>query len=239
MNDRFEIRCFPGRTRAFFLPGLTNPTNPSHPTADPIGSAFGASGSTATSLRPAIPALARAGNRAGVTVRLTGAPPPSRVTDVGNETKTTDASRTPDPFDLSRFLAAQDPIYPEALSEIRAGRKRTHWMWFVFPQAIGLGTSPTARHYAIRSLAEARAYLAHPVPGHRLRECAESLLRVRGKSASEIFGYPDDMKLRSSMTLFASVAEEDSVFAEVLERYFGGKRDPLTLGFIERDAGPE
>jgi uncharacterized protein (DUF1810 family) len=112
-------------------------------------------------------------------------------------------------------------------------------MWFVFPQAIGLGTSPTAQHYAIRSMDEARAYLAHPTLGHRLRECTETLLRVRGKSASEIFGYPDDVKLRSSMTLFASVAEEDSVFEEVLQRYFGGKPDPLTLQFIERDAKPE
>ena len=128
------------------------------------------------------------------------------MTNVGNETKTTDAGRTPDPFDLSRFLAAQDPIYPEALSEIRAGRKRTHWIWFVFPQAFGLGASHTAQHYAIRSLAEARAYLVHPVLGNRLRECAESLLQLGGKSASEIFGHPDDVKLRSSMTLFASVA---------------------------------
>jgi len=158
---------------------------------------------------------------------------------VGNLTTTTDASPNPDPFDLSRFLAAQDPVYPGALSEIRAGRKRSHWMWFVFPQAIGLGTSHTAQHYAIRSMDEARAYLAHPTLGHRLRECAESLLRVRGKSASEIFGYPDDVKLRSSMTLFASVAEEDSVFEEVLERYFGGKPDPLTLRLLERDPTPE
>jgi len=158
---------------------------------------------------------------------------------MGNETKKTDASLNPDPFDLSRFLAAQDPIYPRALSEIRAGRKRAHWMWFVFPQAIGLGTSHTARHYAIRSLDEARAYLAHPILGDRLRECAESLLRVRGKSAYDIFGDPDDLKLRSSMTLFASVAEEDSVFEEVLQRYFWGKLDPLTLRFLERDPTPE
>jgi len=158
---------------------------------------------------------------------------------MGNEPKKTDATPNPDSFDLSRFLAAQDPIYPGALSEIRAGRKRTHWMWFVFPQAIGLGTSYTAQHYAIRSMDEARAYLAHPILGHRLRECAESLLRLRGKSASEIFGYPDDVKLRSSMTLFASVAEEDSVFEEVLERYFGGKPDSLTLGFIERNPTPK
>jgi len=170
---------------------------------------------------------------------LAHAAPPSRVTDVGKETSTTGTNPNPDPFDLSRFLAAQDPIYPGALSEIRSGRKRTHWMWFVFPQAIGLGTSHTAQHYAIRSMDEARAYLAHPTLGHRLRECTETLLRARGKSASEIFGHPDDVKLRSSMTLFASVAEEDSAFEEVLQRYFGGKPDPLTLQFIERDAKPE
>jgi uncharacterized protein (DUF1810 family) len=161
------------------------------------------------------------------------------VTDVGSETRTTDASPNPDPFDLARFLTAQDPIYADALGEIRAGHKQTHWMWFVFPQALGLGTSHTAQHYAIRSVAEARAYLAHPILGHRLRECAESLLRVRGKSATEILGYPDDVKLRSSMTLFASVAEEDSVFEEVLARYFGSNPDPLTLRFIQRGAAPE
>ncbi|MFO8005212.1 MAG: DUF1810 domain-containing protein [Thioalkalivibrio sp.] len=158
---------------------------------------------------------------------------------MGNQTRTTDTSPNPDPFDLARFLTAQDPIHADALGEIRSGRKRSHWMWFVFPQASGLGTSHTARNYAIRSVAEARAYLAHPVLGHRLRECAEALRRVRGKSASEIFGYPDDAKLRSSMTLFAFVAEEDSVFEEVLARYFGGKPDPLTLRFIERGAAPE
>ena len=178
-------------------------------------------------------------NGFGVRVRLAHAAPPSRVTDVGKETRTTGTNPNPDPFDLSRFLAAQHSIYTGALSEIRAGLKRTHWMWFVFPQAIGLGTSHTAQHYAIRSTDEARAYLAHPILGHRLRECAETLLRVRGRSASEIFGYLDDLKLRSSMTLFASVAEGGSDFDAVLQRYFGGKPDPLTLGFIERDAAPE
>jgi uncharacterized protein (DUF1810 family) len=158
---------------------------------------------------------------------------------VGTGIKPNDSTQSPDPFDLARFLAAQEPIYADALDEIRAGHKRSHWMWFVFPQASGLGTSPTARHYAIRSVAEARAYLAHPTLGHRLRECAESLLRVRGRSASEIFGYPDDHKLRSSVTLFASISEKDSVFEKVLERYFGGKPDPLTLRFIEREAAPE
>jgi uncharacterized protein (DUF1810 family) len=158
---------------------------------------------------------------------------------MGDETKTTGASPNPDAFNLARFLAAQDPIYADALNEIREGHKQSHWMWFVFPQVIGLGTSPMARHYAIRSVAEARAYLAHPTLGHRLRGCAESLLRIRGKSASEIFGYPDDHKLRSSVTLFASIAEKGSVFEEVLERYFGRKPDPLTIQFIERDAAPE
>jgi len=166
-------------------------------------------------------------------------PAPTRATAVGDETKTTGASPNPDPFDLARFLAAQDPIYADALNEVREGHRQSHWMWFVFPQAIGLGTSPMARHYAIRSVAEARAYLAHPTLGHRLRECAESLLRISGKSASEIFGYPDDHKLWSSVTLFASISEKDPVFKEVLERYFGGKPDPLTLRFLERDAAPE
>ena len=164
-------------------------------------------------------------------------PAPSGVTDVGNETKANDPNS--DPFNLARFRAAQDETYPRALSEIRAGHKQSHWMWFVFPQAIGLGTSPMARHYAIRSVAEARAFLAHPTLGHRLRECAESLLRISGKSASEIFGYPDDHKLWSSVTLFASISEKDPVFEQVLERYFGGKLDPLTLRFLERDAAPE
>ena len=162
-----------------------------------------------------------------------------RARGLEKETRPSFSTADPDPFGIARFLAAQDPIYADALGEIRAGHKRTHWMWFVFPQAIGLGTSHTAQHYAIRSMDEARAYLAHPTLGHRLRECTETLLRVRGKSASEIFGYTDDVKLRSSMTLFASVAEEDSVFEEVLQRYFGGKPDPLTLQFIERDAKPE
>ena len=157
---------------------------------------------------------------------------------MNNDIKATDSVPYLDRFDLARFLAAQDEVYPRALGEIRAGRKQSHWMWFVFPQPIGLGTSATARHYAIRSVAEAHAYLAHPTLGHRLRECTETLLRVRGRSASEIFGCPDDVKLRSSMTLFASVAEEGSVFEQVLEHHFGGKPDPLTLKFIDQDAAP-
>jgi uncharacterized protein (DUF1810 family) len=134
-----------------------------------------------------------------------------------------------DPHDLARFVDAQAGVHDAALAEIRAGRKRTHWMWFVFPQVAGLGVSPTAQHYAIRSLDEARAYLAHPVLGPRLVECAEALLAVQGRTAHAIFGRPDDLKLRSSMTLFAHVTGVDSVFARVLERYFDGQPDARTL----------
>ncbi|WIM99233.1 DUF1810 domain-containing protein [Actinoplanes oblitus] len=129
--------------------------------------------------------------------------------------------------DLERFVRAQDGVYERALAELAAGSKRSHWMWFVFPQLAGLGSSPTARVYAIRDLAEARAYLAHPVLGPRLTECAATLLAVRGRTASQIFGYPDDLKLRSSMTLFAEAASDPAVFREVLERYYDGA-DPRT-----------
>ena len=122
-----------------------------------------------------------------------------------------DVGPADDPFDLGRFIGAQDSVYERVLAELRDGRKRTHWMWFVFPQIDGLGHTSTARHYAIKSLAEARAYLDHPVLGKRLRECAEVLLAVEGRSASAIFGYPDDLKLCSSMTLFARAAEPGSV----------------------------
>ncbi len=129
-------------------------------------------------------------------------------------------------FGLERFVAAQDGgVYESARAEIAAGRKRTHWMWFVFPQLAGLGSSPAAQRYAISGLAEARAYLAHPVLGPRLRECAE-LLRTADRSASEIFGYPDDLKLRSSMTLFAA-ADPDGPYAAVLAHLYDGE-DPRT-----------
>jgi uncharacterized protein (DUF1810 family) len=132
---------------------------------------------------------------------------------------------------LDRFVSAQDGVYPDALAELRAGRKRTHWMWFVFPQFAGLGSSPTAQRYAIDSLDEARAYLAHPVLGPRLRECAAALLAVEGRSAEDIFGYPDDLKLRSSMTLFAQIAEDPAVFTAVLDRYYDGP-DERTVELI-------
>jgi uncharacterized protein (DUF1810 family) len=135
-----------------------------------------------------------------------------------------------DPHALERFVTAQDRgVYPTALAELRAGRKRGHWMWFVFPQIAGLGSSPTARHYAIGSLVQARAYLAHPVLGPRLRESAQALVGLDGTAGAEdILGSIDALKLRSSMTLFARAAPEETLFARVLERYYDGAPDPAT-----------
>jgi len=133
------------------------------------------------------------------------------------------------PSDLTRFLHAQEGVYDRALAEIKVGRKQTHWMWFIFPQIRGLGRSDTARRYAIRDLAEAEAYLNHPILGPRLVECAEAVLAVTGRSAWEIFGSPDDLKLQSSATLFAQVAKPDSVFERLLVKYFRGERDAATL----------
>ncbi len=134
-----------------------------------------------------------------------------------------------DPHDLARFVAAQEGVYEQALAEVRAGRKRSHWMWFIFPQYDGLGFSPTSKHFAVKSLDEARAYLAHPVLGPRLVRCAEAALAVEGRSALEIFGPPDDQKLRSCATLFAAVSPEGSVFHRLLDRFFGGQPDARTL----------
>ena len=133
-----------------------------------------------------------------------------------------------DPFDLNRFLQAQEGVYADALAELRAGRKTSHWMWFVFPQLDGLGRSQTARFFAVKSLAEARAYLAHPVLGTRLRQCTAAVLGVAGRTASEIFGYPDDLKFRSSMTLFERAAPDCDLFSDALDRFFEGRRDRLT-----------
>jgi len=132
-------------------------------------------------------------------------------------------------FDLERFVQAQAPVYAGALAELRAGRKRSHWMWFIFPQIAGLGHSAMAQRYAIASLAEARAYLAHPVLGARLRECSTVLAALEGKSASAIFSYPDDMKFHASMTLFSLAAPGEAVFRACLDRYFGGVPDSATL----------
>ena len=134
-----------------------------------------------------------------------------------------------DEFDLQRFVDAQARNYADALAELRAGRKTSHWMWYVFPQIAGLGFSAMAQRYAIGSLEEARAYLAHPVLGARLRECVEAVLAIEHRSAHEIFGSPDDMKLRSSLTLFASAAPQEPIFEEALDRCFAGAPDPKTL----------
>jgi uncharacterized protein (DUF1810 family) len=137
-----------------------------------------------------------------------------------------------DPFDLQRFVSAQDRIYADVLAELRSGHKRTHWMWFIFPQFNGLGFSSTAQHYAIKSRAEARHYLDHPVLGKRLIECAEIIGAVQGRSASALFGSPDDMKLKSSMTLFEALSSPGSVFTHILEKYFQGQRDSKTLTLL-------
>jgi uncharacterized protein (DUF1810 family) len=137
-----------------------------------------------------------------------------------------------DPHDLQRFVAAQDPVVDQVREELRAGRKRTHWMWFVFPQVEGLGSSRRARTYAIGSRAEAEAYLAHPTLGPRLRECTGLVNDVEGRSANEIFGSPDDLKFRSSMTLFEAVADESAPFRRALEDYYGGDRCSETLQFL-------
>jgi uncharacterized protein (DUF1810 family) len=139
---------------------------------------------------------------------------------------------TRDRFDLNRFVQAQAEVYPRALAEIRRGLKESHWMWFIFPQIGGLAYSSTARFYAIKSKDEAQAYLNHPLLGKRLVECSAALLGIKGKSAAEIFNYPDDMKLRSSMTLFANISESDPVFSRVLEHYFEGRPDQRTLELL-------
>ncbi len=133
---------------------------------------------------------------------------------------------------LDRFVAAQAPIYAQALAELRQGRKQGHWMWFVFPQIAGLGRSATARFYAIASIGEARAYLAHELLGPRLRECAAALLAHRGRGAAAILGAVDARKLRSSMTLFEAVADDPAPFAAVLDACYDGTRDPATLRLL-------
>jgi uncharacterized protein (DUF1810 family) len=134
-----------------------------------------------------------------------------------------------DPHRLERFVRAQDPLMEKALAELRAGRKESHWMWFVFPQLRGLGHSAMAERFGISSLEEARAYLDHPVLGPRLIECTKLVNEVKGRPAEEIFGYPDDMKFLSSMTLFAHASSGNEVFEEAVKKYFGGKFDGATL----------
>jgi uncharacterized protein (DUF1810 family) len=144
---------------------------------------------------------------------------------------------TADPYHLQRFVDAQAPVHDIALAELRAGRKRSHWMWFVFPQIAGLGRTEMAARYAIASLAEARAYLAHPVLGPRLVECVDALLGLTGRSAHEIMGSPDDLKLRSSATLFAVAAGAGSPLQRLLDVYYAGEPDARTLALLQSD-GP-
>ncbi len=137
-----------------------------------------------------------------------------------------------DPFNLARFVVAQEGMFEAALAELRRARKRSHWMWFIFPQVGGLGSSATSREYAIRSLEEVRAYLRHPVLGPRLLDCCRAILSVQGKSASEIMGYPDDLKLRSSMTLFVLADDSHQEFRQVIDRHFQGHPDERTLELL-------
>ena len=138
-----------------------------------------------------------------------------------------------DPYDLNRFVEAQDGDYAVVLAELREGDKRGHWMWFIFPQIAGLGTSPMARRYAIQSRGEAAEYLAHPILGERLRECVEAMNSNEGSDAEEILGDIDSMKFRSSLTLFAQVADDPSVFEEALDKYYDGDQDPFTLDLLD------
>jgi uncharacterized protein (DUF1810 family) len=140
-----------------------------------------------------------------------------------------------DPFDLRRFVDAQDRVYEGVLAQLRSGAKRSHWIWFVFPQLRGLGHSPTAQHYGISSLDEARGYLAHPVLGPRLRECARLVAAIDGASADEIFGWPDTWKVRSSMTLFVRAADDPDIRAEfraVLDKFYDGAEDGMTVELL-------
>ena len=139
---------------------------------------------------------------------------------------------------LERFTDAQSSMHDQALDEIRGGRKRTHWMWFIFPQFEGLGTSETSRYFAIKSRAEAEAYLAHPVLGRRIRDCAQAVLDAENRSAVEIFGLVDTMKLRSSATLFAAISPPESVFHQIIDRYFDGWHDDTTLQLMQASERP-
>jgi uncharacterized protein (DUF1810 family) len=134
-----------------------------------------------------------------------------------------------DPYDLQRFVDGQNPVFEEVRAELQAGRKRGHWMWFVFPQLRGLGSSQMAAKFGISSRQEAEAYLKHPILGPRLRKCTGLVNLVEGRSIDEIFGYPDNLKFRSSMTLFASATPDDQVFKDALEKYFAGEVDRLTI----------
>jgi uncharacterized protein (DUF1810 family) len=134
-----------------------------------------------------------------------------------------------DPYNLQRFVDAQSPVFQHVIAELREGRKTGHWMWFIFPQVRGLGHSSTAQMFGISSLEEARTYLDHPILGSRLRECTRLVNLLEGRSAHQIFGYPDELKFRSSITLFAKAASDNAIFVEALEKYYNGELDDVTL----------
>jgi uncharacterized protein (DUF1810 family) len=152
---------------------------------------------------------------------------------MGNSNNSREAN---DPYDLSRFLRAQDVDYERAVVEIKSGQKRSHWMWYIFPQIDGLGVSSLSKRYSLKSLDEARAFLQHPILGPRLLACAEAVASVEGRSATEIFGSPDDLKLRSCATLFACVSSPGSVFDRLLAKYYRGRRDGKTLQLLGIDS---
>jgi len=145
---------------------------------------------------------------------------------------TRDTQAMSDPYELQRFVDAQAPVYPRVLEEVRAGRKTSHWMWFVFPQLAGLGFSPMAQRFALASLDEARAYLDHPTLGTRLIECTDLVLDIKSRTVVEIFGSPDDLKFRSCMSLFARAADDPALFNEALDQFFEGVPDPKTEALL-------
>ncbi len=147
-------------------------------------------------------------------------------------TKANDITTNKDPYNLNRFISAQDKIYETVIKELKNGKKQTHWMWYIFPQIDGLGTSATSKYYGIKSIEEAQQYLNHPVLGKRLLECAEIVITLEGKSIAEIFGFPDNLKLKSSITLFAYIAKPDSIFARIIDKYFEGEKDVKTLDIL-------
>jgi uncharacterized protein (DUF1810 family) len=139
---------------------------------------------------------------------------------------------SPDPFNLNRFICAQEPVIAQVVNELRAGQKASHWMWFVFPQIRGLGSSSLAQRYAIASREEAKAYHQHPVLGARLQQCTQLVLNIEDRRAEQVFGYPDDMKFRSCMTLFAQAAPQQSMYRAALQKYFAGEPDPRSLEIL-------
>ncbi|MEP7270858.1 MAG: DUF1810 domain-containing protein [Acidobacteriota bacterium] len=154
-------------------------------------------------------------------------------------TNSNDSRLADDPYNLNRFVRAQEDDYERALSELKGGQKRSHWMWYIFPQIDGLAFSPTSKHFSIKSVDEVKSYIDHPVLGPRLLECAEAVVSVEGRSAAQIFGSPDDLKLMSCATLFACVSEPGSVFDRILEKYYHGRRDARTLKLIGIDSAME